>query len=305
MWQALGVRGAAARGLPVTWLAVAILAVAAAAVPAVAQAAPQCTLQLGTQSAQFNQCASINEVGSDFQLFWNSSADGSVTWGMSTASGTGYVAFAFPESPGDMVGAYTFSLQSCKSCPTGKSTRRPPATAGWEIPIACGAEESSPHPHPSSLTLVRSPAGAQLRQYYLAGTTSGSVESTTSPTISGAALAAAVPGGGLAAAFTAPLPEGSSLSGVPLIFAAGAVYSNGYIRRAPWQADMPCWRAGSWSRAQGSDAACICQALGFPAAFSAATAGSTPPMVQAHWIWPPAPCQTLRPTRHPLAPLWR
>ena len=79
-------------------------------------------------------------------------------------------------------------------------------------------------------------AGAQLRQYYLAGTTSGSIESTTSPPINGAALAATMPGGGLAAAFTTELPEGSSPDGVPLIFAAGAVYSDGYIRCAPWLA---------------------------------------------------------------------
>lgn len=183
--------GGAARGRPVAaWLVLALAAAAAAAVPAAAQ---QCVLQMGTQSMPFNQCTTINDIGGDFRLFWNSSAANaaSVTWGMSTAGKSGYVSFAFPESPGDMVGAYAFSLQSCASWPTG----------------------------------------AQLRQYYLAGTTSGSIESTTSPPINGAASAATMPGGGLAAAFTTELPEGSSPDGVPLIFAAGAVYSDGYIRQ--------------------------------------------------------------------------
>ena len=182
--------GGAARGRPVAaWLVLALAAAPAAAVPAAAQ---QCVLQMGTQSMPFNQCTTINDIGDDFRLFWNSSAANaaSVTWGMSTAGKSGYVSFAFPESPGDMVGAYAL----------------PPA------------------------------AGAQLRQYYLAGTTSGSIESTTSPPINGAALAATMPGGGLAAAFTTELPEGSSPDGVPLIFAAGAVYSDGYIRCAPWLA---------------------------------------------------------------------
>ena len=150
-------------------------------------------------------------------------------------------------------------------------------------------------------------AGAQLRQYYLAGTTSGSIESTTSPPINGAASAATMPGGGLAAAFTTELPEGSSPDGVPLIFAAGAVYSDGYIRCARWLAGMqPIWREGSWSNSAAPQvAACLCQALAPWLPHFPAVAGSTPPMALALLICPQVPCQTLRLTRRPSAPLWR
>lgn len=73
--------------------------------------------------------------------------------------------------------------------------------------------------------------GAQLRQYFLAGTASGEINPSSNVPTSGV-LASAQPGGGLAATFTAPLPAGASAQAVPLIFASGAVYSNGYLRCA-------------------------------------------------------------------------
>ena len=142
--------GGAARGRPVAaWLVLALAAAPAAAVPAAAQ---QCVLQMGTQSMPFNQCTTINDIGDDFRLFWNSSAANaaSVTWGMSTAGKSGYVSFAFPESPGDMVGAYAFSLQSCSSCPTGESMQGCPALR-WGRRAACAGSPAAlktrkPHP---------------------------------------------------------------------------------------------------------------------------------------------------------------
>jgi hypothetical protein len=140
--------GGAARGRPAAaWLVLALVAAAAAAVPAAAQ---PCVLQMGNQTMPFNQCTTINEIGDEFRLFWNSSAAdaGSVTWGMSTASNSGYVSFAFPESPGDMVGAYAFSLQSCSSCPTGKSMQRCPATSvGESVPrVLAALRHRNPQP---------------------------------------------------------------------------------------------------------------------------------------------------------------
>lgn len=99
------------------------------------------------------------------------------------------VAFAFPEQAGDMVPADAFSLQECSSCPNG----------------------------------------AQLRQFYLGGTSSGDIEPSSNIPLSGV-NATATTGGGLAAVFEGPLPTGANASALPLIFAAGAVYSNGYIR---------------------------------------------------------------------------
>lgn len=75
-------------------------------------------------------------------------------------------------------------------------------------------------------------SGAQLRVYSLTGgTASGDVVPVNDPTLTGV-VAAAQPAGGMAAAFSVPLPDGATPQALPLIFASGSVYaSNSRLRR--------------------------------------------------------------------------
>lgn len=139
--------------------AIVALALAAALAPLTAAQTAGCSLQLGPGAApvSFDRCLTIDGVGDGFVLYWSQGTN-SVTWGMSTSSSSGYVAvrfgagqlaaagagalpavpqqspgpcplspspctmqFAFPESPGQMVGANAFSLQACGSCATGEA----------------------------------------------------------------------------------------------------------------------------------------------------------------------------------------
>lgn len=69
-----------------------------------------------------------------------------------------------------------------------------------------------------------------MRQYWLGGTASGEVEPTDF-NFASSLKAATIPGGGMAGTFTTqPLPIESNLTALPLIFASGAVYSNGRLR---------------------------------------------------------------------------
>lgn len=71
------------------------------------------------------------------------------------------------------------------------------------------------------------PAGAALKQYYLAGQGSGQIDSSSDYPITAATVAVA---GGPVAVFTTTLPAGASTAALPLIFASGAVYSDGALR---------------------------------------------------------------------------
>ena len=67
-------------------------------------------------------------------------------------------------------------------------------------------------------------------QYYLGGTGSGDV--SREARLQTADVKAASANGTMAAVFTTVLPPGTNLSPLPLIFASGYVYSNGYLRCA-------------------------------------------------------------------------
>lgn len=74
-------------------------AVAVAVGDAAAQAPPtSCTLQLDGAPQTFDRCMTIQGIGDAFQLFWTVGSGGGVTWGMSTASSSGYVALGAPPS---------------------------------------------------------------------------------------------------------------------------------------------------------------------------------------------------------------
>lgn len=83
-------------------------------------------------------------------------------------------------------------------------------------------------PHCSTLA----PAGAQLRQWYLAGTATGDIQSQDASLALLSPAAATNPSGSMAAVFT--LQQGASQSPLPLIFAAGGVYNDGTMRWAKW-----------------------------------------------------------------------
>ncbi len=73
-------------------------------------------------------------------------------------------------------------------------------------------------------------AGAELREWYLGGTSTGDIQLQSSAGL--ATAASTTPSGGMAAVFTAGPSQGS----VPLIFAAGGVYNDGSMRCACWLA---------------------------------------------------------------------
>lgn len=76
----------------------------------------------------------------------------------------------------------------------------------------------------SDLLLTALHAGAELRQWYLGGTATGDIQLQDSNNLN--AAAGTSPSGGMAAVFTV---NGSPQS-LPLIFAAGGVYSDGTMR---------------------------------------------------------------------------
>lgn len=60
-------------------------AVTVAVAPATAQA--DCAVGLGGgQTASFDACITVPNVGSNFLLSWNQPSNGTITWGMSTTS---------------------------------------------------------------------------------------------------------------------------------------------------------------------------------------------------------------------------
>ena len=80
----------------------------------------------------------------------------------------------------------------------------------------------------ASLSHVRAPAGAQLREWYLGGTASGQMQLTA--TLRLLNVTAEATAAGLAASFVQELPEGRDPAELELIFAAGAVFGNGGMR---------------------------------------------------------------------------
>ena len=102
----------------------------------------------------------------------------------------------------------------------GKATGRPPATPLQAFQLS--------QPHRSTLA----PTGAQLRQWYLAGTATGDIQSQDASLAVLSPAAATSPSGGMAAVFT--LQQSASQSPIPLIFAAGGVYNDGTMRWVHW-----------------------------------------------------------------------
>lgn len=101
-----------------------------------------------------------------------------------------------------MIGATALALQSCGGCLTGKAeprTRFLRALACWR-PSASIASPAHAAPRGPVGSLPSQTAGAQLREWYLGGTSSGDMQTTNSLRLSNV-TAERTPSGGLAAAF--------------------------------------------------------------------------------------------------------
>ena len=105
-----------------------------------------------------------------------------------------------------MIGATALSLQTCQSCLSGEPRRArlracTPADARVPRPAGAGGCQQcclAALPHGDRRMLP--PAGAQLREWFLGGTSSGDMQATASLRLLNV-TAEALPGGGLAAAF--------------------------------------------------------------------------------------------------------
>ncbi|KAI7840047.1 hypothetical protein COHA_006253 [Chlorella ohadii] len=170
-------------------------AVTAALAPG-AQAVPGCVLELGAGPVEYDRCLLIDGIGSGFWLLWSvlPSSGGATTvrWGMNS-SASGYVAFAYPPDPEPDTG------------------------------LMIGATALALQSCGSCLT------GAQLREWYLGGTASGQMEATATLRLYN--VTAQATAAGLAASFVQELPEGRDAAELELIFAAGAVFGNGGMRK--------------------------------------------------------------------------
>ncbi|KAI7840061.1 hypothetical protein COHA_006192 [Chlorella ohadii] len=166
-------------------LILAALVAVAAALCPLAAAQTTCSLQLGNAPAITFDRCLTIDGIGDNFVVYWTQNASNTVWGLSTASSSGYVSLGFPSEPEEMVGATAFSLQSCSSCATG----------------------------------------AELREWYLGGTSTGDIQLQNSAGL--ATAASTTPSGGMAAVFTAGPSQGS----VPLIFAAGGVYNDGSMRQ--------------------------------------------------------------------------
>lgn len=177
----------------------AALLLAAAVVAALApraRAVSGCVLELGAGPVEYDRCLLIDGIGSGFWLLWSllPSSGGAtvVRWGMNS-SASGYVALAYPPDPEPDTG------------------------------LMIGATALSLQSCGSCLT------GAQLREWYLGGTASGQMLLTA--TLRLLNVTAEATAAGLAASFVQELPEGRDPAELELIFAAGAVFGNGGMRK--------------------------------------------------------------------------
>ncbi|KAL4451785.1 hypothetical protein ABPG75_007447 [Micractinium tetrahymenae] len=159
-----------------------------------ATAAPECMLDLGGTQQSFDVCYAVEGIGNGFTLLWTLLPGNTALKMAMNSSSRGYVAFGFPPDPEPDTGAMIGGTAlSLQSC------------------SSC-------------------PSGAQLAQWFLGGTSSGEMQPSNYLQVSNI-TAAALPGGGMAASFILQLPEGQDTADTDFILAAGAVYSNGAMRK--------------------------------------------------------------------------
>lgn len=90
---------------------------------------------------------------------------------------------------------------------------------------------------------------------YLGGTATGDIQ--PSATIPSSSVAASGGAAGMAATFTSPLPAGANPAQLPLIFAAGSLYPDGYMRQHnDYSAGAVCWGTGAQAGACLPDERC-------------------------------------------------